>query len=339
MNVLRIFIIFFATIFLLGSGLTLFLTILTGATQTSVLRKFYWLETDCSNFSGSPVSSTCRWTNYGLCGVQDNRNTDCTHDVAAYPFSPSRNFNSNDNLPSAFVDNANYYYYTSRIGYGFSLVGLAFLVFSWFPFLILLFTKVGFAALQSVFWVLYGLALLFVIIGIALSTSAYAKGRNHFRNAGFTANLGTKAMATAWTTVFLLLFSIPFIVFASREWSLGSLGRKRRGYNSGVNEETNNNSKSGRFSFRNRSKSAYGSSSSNGGGFRRKDIPPSNQMVANPEVQQSNQPYNEVSGNPNNVVGADGTTNANYLSFTPVKEVKAGTVAMENTDADRNLYP
>ncbi|GAV29144.1 hypothetical protein PMKS-002624 [Pichia membranifaciens] len=113
---------------------------------------------------------------------------------------------------------------------------------------------------------------------------------------------------------------------------------KRRGYNVGVNEEANGNQKSGRFSFRNRSKPAYGSSS-NGGWFRRKDIPPSNQMVAIPEGQQANQPFNETSGNnPNNVAGTDGTTSANYLSFTPVKEVKAGSVTLENTDADRNLY-
>lgn len=325
MNVLRIIVIFFASIFILGSALTLFLTILTGATQTSILRKFYWLETDCSNFPGAPFSSTCRWTNYGLCAVSDGRNTNCTHDVAAYPFLPSRNFVSDDNLPTAFVDNANYYYYTSRIGYGFSLVGLAFLVFSWFPFFTALFTKSRFLAVTIVFWILYGLALLFVIIGIALSTSAYAKGRSHFRDAGFSATLGTKPMATAWTTVFLLLFSIPFLVFAVREWSFGS-----RGVGGG-------SSGSGRFSFRRRANPAYPSSSSNGGWFRRKDIPPSNQMVANPEAQQTQQPLNDTSATSGTAV--DGITSANYLSFTPVKEVKAGSVTLENNDADRNLYP
>lgn len=281
MNVFRGIIIFFASLFILGTALTLLLTILTGGTETSILKKFWWLETDCSNFPGSPItSSQCRWTNYGLCSVEDGNNSNCTHAAAAYPFSPSRNFDSNENLPSAFVDNANYYYYTSRVGYGFSLVGLAFLAASWIPFFALLFTKNSLKVLKIIFWVLYTASILFIIPAISLLTASYTKGRNKFRDAGFDAKLGTKPMATAWATVFLLLFNIIFIVFATKEWS---------------------NVKFKNYSFK---KSLRPASSFDGGWFKRSDIPPSDQIVhTDSQVQPT----------------ADGTT-ANYLSFTPVKE-------------------
>lgn len=306
MKVFKSITAFLASLFLLGTALTLFLTILTGATEKSILKKFYWLEVDCSDFPGAPISSDrCRWTNYGLCGVSNNENSDCTHDVAAYPFAPSRNFNSDENLPDAFVNNDNYYYYTSRIGYGFSLVGIAFLVFSFLPFFIILFSNAWYKGFKTIFWILYSSALLFIIVGIALSTTAYAKGRNHFRDAGYTANLGTKAMSTAWTTFFLMLFNIPFIAYATSQSSGSS-----------------SPSSFSRFNFK-KNKSMQPASNSNsrfnGGWFKRKDIPPSNQVVYSQD-QQMQQVQN------------DGTitSNANYLSFTPVKETKATSVDLEN---------
>ncbi|KAG0674611.1 uracil DNA glycosylase [Pichia californica] len=200
----------------------------SSGTQTSILKKFYWLEADCSNFPGSPISSTCRWTNYGLCGVSDGSNSDCTHAVAAYPFSPARNFNSNENLPQNFIDKSSYYYYVSRTGYGFSLVGLAFLVASWFPYFANLFTKSKFTIIKTIFWILYAAAAIFIITGISLSTAAYSRGRSHFRDAGVTSNFGTKVMATAWTTFFLVLFNIGFLIgsfikiFGKRDSEIGN---------------------------------------------------------------------------------------------------------------------
>ena len=215
MRIIRGLGLFLATLFLLGTALLLFLSILTGGTETSILRRFYWLETDCSRFPGAPVDTRCRWTNYGICSVSDGKNTDCTHASAAFPFSPSRNFHSNENLPSAFVDHANYYYYTSRIGYGFALVIVA---------------KGASAASTGIFWALYALAIIFIVIAVALWTACYARGRSKFRDAGFSADLGTKAMATSWATVFLILFNIPFIAGAFAKWG-GFKNRKYRNTN------------------------------------------------------------------------------------------------------------
>lgn len=318
MRILRILAASLASLFLLGTGLTLFLTVLTGGTQTSILKKFYWLEVDCSNFPGSPFNSNCRWTNYGLCGVTNNENSNCTHAVAAYPFSPSKNFNSNTNLPNAFITNSNYYYYTSRIGFGFSLVGLAFLVFSWLPYFLILFIRNSFKAFKTIFWVFYTASSIFIIIGIALSTSSYAKGRSHFRDAGYTSNLGTKAMSTAWVTVFLLLFNIPFLVSSLIDFKFSGLKSKHDDYESNPyitdNDNTNNNNKGGWFKK-----------------YRK------NQHELSQPVQQ---PVTPVINNDANVeTSGNTTTSANYLSFTPVKEAKPVTSDLEEDKTTGNtLY-
>lgn len=206
-----------ATLLLLGTALTLFLTILAGGTQTSVLAKFYWLETDCGKYPGAPFDSRCRWTNYGLCAVENGRNTNCTHAAAAYPFSPARNFNSDTGLPSSFVDHSNYYYYTSRIGWAFTLIGLAFVVFSMLPYFLHVF--IPNPIFTALFWIIYVGAVIFTIIGIALSTAAFSRGRSKFRDDGADTNFGTKTMALAWTSFFLVLFNLIFLSGSFAKWT------------------------------------------------------------------------------------------------------------------------
>lgn len=288
LNILRSFSTFLATLFLLGTTLLLFLTILTGSTTKSIFKHFYWLETDCQSFPGAPYDSTCRWTNYGICSVEDNSNRDCTKNEAAHAFSPAKNFDSVQNLPINFVDHQNYYYYTSRIGWAFTLIGLSFLVFSWVPFMVMAFSKLRKFALKTVFWVLYALATIFTIIGISLSTASYSRGRNHFHDGGHPAKFGTNTWAVAWTAVFLILFNIPFILMALAKWDMAAPYYNK--YSRQANADTH------------------------------------------PELV-------DVEGDAA-VAGAN-KSQANYLSFTPVKETKevsAGTAALDHHDADDTLY-
>lgn len=231
-----------STLLFLGALLTLLLTILTGSVTKSIYKDFYWLETDCSGFSGAEIDGNCRWTNYGICGVSNGDNDNCSSNSAAFPLDPARNFGSGDGLPSDFQHNNNYYYYTSRIGYGFQLAGvgllfLAFLAFFAFWFM----DKI---AWQSIFWVLLTLATLFIIPGAALTTTAYVKGRNIFRSAGLHTKIGVKSMALLWTTVALVLLLWLFSIL--------------------MNKSTDS------FKFK---------GTGSGGWYKRKDIPPQNQIV------------------------------------------------------------
>lgn len=296
MNLLRSFAAFFATLLLVGTSLTLFLTILTGGTETSILKHFYWLETNCAEFPGAPFQRRCRWTNYSLCAVSDNgNNVDCTGKVAAYPFSPAKNFDSDENLPDKFVNNANYYYYTSRVGWGFTLVGLAFSVFSWFPFVAILFVKNKIKLLNTTFWTLYALCLVFTVAGISLSTASFAKGRSNFRDAGYFANFGTKTMAVAWVSVFLVLFNLPFLI--------GAVSK---------------------YNYSMKLKPADTFTPSKPSWFKRKHASQS-EAIANPGTTAT--PAYQPAG----------TTSANYLSFTPVKEANTNRASADHLDAEDTI--
>ncbi|ODV88107.1 hypothetical protein CANARDRAFT_26263 [[Candida] arabinofermentans NRRL YB-2248] len=202
---------------LLGALLCFFLTILTGATEKSILKHFYWLEADTSSYSTS--NSHSRWTNYGLCSVVDGSNTNCGSNAPAYPFSPADNFQSTDNLPSSFIHNRDTYFYLSRIGYGFALVGIFTLVLAFVPIVIFLIT--GGMSLPAL--ILFGIALLFIFTSVILSTACYVKGRNTFHNDHVSSHLGAKTFGVAWATVACLLLMIPFLV----------LNKSKSGYGGG----------------------------------------------------------------------------------------------------------
>lgn len=69
--------------------------------------------------------------------------------VAAYPFSPADNFGDN-NVPVYFVDNENFFYYTSRFMFAFFLIAITFSVVSVFAGFFAFCSRLG-SAISSVF--------------------------------------------------------------------------------------------------------------------------------------------------------------------------------------------
>lgn len=230
-------------LFFLGALLTLLMTILTGSVTKSIYKHFYWLETDCSGFGGADIDGLCRWTNYGICQVSNGDNTLCTPNSAAYPLDPARNFGSGEGLPGPFRTHNKYYYYTSRIGYGFQLAGVGLLFLAFLAFFGLWFMEKTVA--KAIFYPLLALATVFIIPGAALTTTAYVKGRNIFRDAGLHTAMGSRSMALLWTTVALLLLIWLFSAL------MGGSSRN--------------------FKLR---------ATRPDGWYKRKDIPPQDQMVA-----------------------------------------------------------
>ncbi|QPG73611.1 hypothetical protein FOA43_000923 [Brettanomyces nanus] len=223
-------------LFLLGSLLCLILTLIIGSSNSSALGKFYWLETDCSQYSGSPIQGRCRWTSYGLCGVgSDGKNTGCTKSKAAYPFSPKNNFKTTKDVPSAFINNRNKYFYMSRIGWAFSLIGLFFLVCSIIPFIIYIILHKG---LKWVFIGFYSAAFIFTAVSMALSTAVYASGKSVFHHDGNSAKIGPRALTTAWISVgcFIVNFFLISYLAAQRDNSYRTpdaydeYGNERKGF-------------------------------------------------------------------------------------------------------------
>lgn len=211
-------------ILLLGSMLTLILTLITGSTNKSIMSRFYWLETDCSGYPGAPISGRCRWTSYNLCGVSSGKNSGCTSRSAAYAFSPKDNFSNTRNVPRPFINSRNKFFYMSRIGWAFEIVALFFLLCATLVFFVY---ALGF--MKWLFWPFYILAFLFVATSAAILTAAYVIGKKDFNNAGNRTTIGSRAMSTLWITVGAMLFNLFLLSFLA----LTKRSKSNRGFKEG----------------------------------------------------------------------------------------------------------
>ncbi|CDK27090.1 unnamed protein product [Kuraishia capsulata CBS 1993] len=179
----------------------MFLVLLSGSTERSVLKHFYWFEADTKKYPGAKFEKT-RWTCYNTCDGSSGSNKNCSKTKAAYPFSPKDNFSNSKNLPSTFLKHRKTYYYLSRIGWALLLVGLALLLA--FLFVSICSICVG---LQPFLALILGLSLFFTLAAACLITAAFVKGRNAFRNDGSKTHLGVKMFGLLWGSVAALLFS------------------------------------------------------------------------------------------------------------------------------------
>lgn len=190
-------------VLLAGASLLLFFINLAGTNNSGFLAKFYWSEVDSRDFDTS--RDKVRWTLYSICAVKDGDNSDCTGASPAYPYSPVDNFDSLDNIPQKFIDNRDTYYYLSRFAYAFFLIGIVFSVLALIPTALSCCLS-GFVSgiLSSI---ATGIALLFTAGGASFNTAAHVMGRNAFRDAGYSSNIGTNLFAVTWAAVACLLIS------------------------------------------------------------------------------------------------------------------------------------
>lgn len=219
MRVLNIIPVFF----LVGSVLLLILTIINGSGTSSVLGRFYWSETDTSGLTGVPYNKT-RWTFYRICGVDNNKNAHCGKSKAAFPYSPEDNFGRNSGIPQNFIDDRDTYYYLSRVGWAFILVGLFFGVAAMVAApLNFCYFVAGIVGLTTAF-----VSLLFTITAACCITAAHVKGRREWNRAGFPTVLGAKSFGILWTAVACLIISFVSLVVVTC-LSRTSRRRTRRG--------------------------------------------------------------------------------------------------------------
>lgn len=203
----------FSVVLFLGAMLCLILTMITGATNSSFLGKFYWLQTDCSKYSGAPIDGQCRWTSYGLCAVSDGNNYNCTKAKPDYAFSPKDNFDTTDDVPDKFISNRTKFFYMSRIGWAFEVIALFFMLVLIIPFCIYVIGQSTVPIWRIAFWACYYLTFIFVVVAMALLTAVYIDGKQVFKTNDNSAKLGARPLATAWVTVFSFIVNTFVLVW------------------------------------------------------------------------------------------------------------------------------
>jgi len=187
-----------------GAVVLLFFVILAGVRDSVPLNETFFLSADISAFKG-PVNTPSgygQWTLWGICGAtSDGMNVNCPSPKAAYPFNPAQNLGNQ--VPAYFVNNQDFFYYTSRFMFAFFIIAVAFAAFSLLTGLLALCSRLG-SAVSSVFALA---ALVIDIVAASLMTAVYVRGRDEFQDAGVTASLGVKAFGFAWGSVGCLLFA------------------------------------------------------------------------------------------------------------------------------------
>jgi hypothetical protein len=196
-----------SSVALIGAGLLLFFNILCGASTSTPLNQWYWLEAQTESIPGAQANT--RWTNYNSCGVSNGKNVDCSSSSAAYPMSPVSNFGTTEGVPAGLQSKHGVTYYLSKVGWAFLLIGLLFTLLALIPnFVSLCFPSR--VALTTASGIVPALALLFTALSASLITAGYVKARNAFRDAGSHTSLGRTMIAFIWTSVFLLALSTLF---------------------------------------------------------------------------------------------------------------------------------
>lgn len=178
-----------------GAIVMTFFIVLSGSHVGNPENQVYFLQADTGSISNanSAYRNPARWTYLALCGVQNGKNANCNPTHAAFPFSPARNFDTTQGVPSAFIG-THHYYYLSRFAWAFYIIALFFAVVAFFLGLLALCTRLGayLSGLNAM------LALFFQTLAAALMTAWTVQGRDHFRQNNTSASLGVKAYAFSW---------------------------------------------------------------------------------------------------------------------------------------------
>lgn len=191
-----------ALLFFAGNTLLLILIIISGATNSSAVDGFYWVQGDTSGIPNAPDFT--RWTFWGACSLQDGT-THCGGNLSpAYPISPVDNFGTKTNVPSKFISNRDSLYYLTRFSFPFFWIALAFIGIS---FLLYIGTWCSYGFSQVV-WILTSVGCLFNVTAVVLQTAASVMARNAFSDADLATHLGSDLFGIAWASVALCLINM-----------------------------------------------------------------------------------------------------------------------------------
>ena len=185
MHILRTLLPLLSLLFLAGSALLLFLLLLSSLPHPP-LNRIFLLSAHPSIPHAPPLA---HWTFYSVCpGTVSGKSINCPPSSAAVPILPQENFGTRENVPKDFLDARDKYYYLSKFGYAFLVIGL------FWNLLAMGAGGVGGCVRggRAVGAGLAGLAFWSVLLSACCLTAVVVMARNAFRDEGREANVGVK---------------------------------------------------------------------------------------------------------------------------------------------------
>ncbi|VEU21016.1 DEKNAAC101986 [Brettanomyces naardenensis] len=192
-----------SVILLAGATLCLIFIVLSGSINSFPFDEFYWVQADTSKIPAAGGDVT-RWTYWGIChpdAYDASNNGNCSSLGPDKPLSPYDNFGNSTSLPQDFVENRDTYYYLSRFSFPLLLIAL---FFSGISFLAQLIVPCW-GSMRHVTVLFVTIGLILVLAGAATETAVSVLTKQKFKDAGYSAKLGSSMMGLLWASVACLL--------------------------------------------------------------------------------------------------------------------------------------
>ncbi|KAI5464125.1 SUR7/PalI family-domain-containing protein [Mariannaea sp. PMI_226] len=235
-----------AGLIMMGTSiLFLFFIVLSGVTNSTPLRKTYFLRADTSGITGA--RDVTQWTYFYFCG---ENNQDCGSARAAPAFGKawsSRPQNAPHQLVGAQADHttSSQYFYMWRFGWVFMIITLFFEVLAFFSGFLACCGRLGsaIAALISTS------ALIISTVAMSLMTATFVKARDAFHSDNRSASVGAYAFGFAWGSwaalfIATMLYCIGMRGDRHNKGEGTSWGSVRRNRSGGNNDNDNMNEES-----------------------------------------------------------------------------------------------
>jgi hypothetical protein len=191
-------------VFLLLTGTTLMLLfiLLSGTVNHFPFKNFFWVEANVS-FLKTVDADFARWTFWGLCYANGNNGFsnlkwNCTGLGPAVPISPLDNWGVSSDLPSAFIDNRDAYYYLSRFGFAFIFIAFGFTAIAFILNIYIIIFKKGSITL------LISFGFIFCLVASCLFTAVTVMTRNQFNHVS-SAKINASSIGMLWASTCSLL--------------------------------------------------------------------------------------------------------------------------------------
>ncbi|KAI6367413.1 hypothetical protein MCOR25_004950 [Pyricularia grisea] len=192
-------------VFIAGSLVMLFLTILPGVSWVPPLRDTYFLRAETMGIRGArPIT---QWTFFYVCGLE---NLNCGFPQAAMGIGSDAWAPGGLGAPRELVGEyaggttSHYYWYMWRFGWVFFIIGLFFEVIAFFVGFLACLGRLG-AAMAGL---VAGTALFFNTLAVCLMTATFVKMRNAFLANRMPAQIGAHGYGLAWGAWFALLIAV-----------------------------------------------------------------------------------------------------------------------------------
>lgn len=178
--------------------------ILNGVTVKAPFNNMYWSAVQLLD------GEVFRYTNYGLCGVSNQHNSNCTPNQFAFGYKPVTDIKFNNSILQSKTGT---FYYLSKIGCIFLIVAAAVALIAFGLLTLTTLTRSRFFHILTVCVIVFGF--IFNMAAAIMETYLHVFTTQKYKSDGFNSDIGSVAFGILWGSVSAYLLSVVSIAILS----------------------------------------------------------------------------------------------------------------------------